>query len=661
MKISYNWLQSFFNKKLPVPEKLADLLTFHSFQVEEVKPCLPAGRKNDEDWILDIDVLPNRSYDCLSHQGIAREISVLLKYPFKLIDYGKKIKESKELISKVIKIEVRDKKLCPRYTSRVIVDVKIGTSPKWIQERLITCGLKPISNVVDIANYVMLETGQPMHAFDADKLRGNRIIVRRAKKGEKIISLDNEKYDLDENVLVIADEKDPVCIAGIKGGINPAIDGQTKRIVLEAANFNPLVIRQGSKKINLRTDASWRFENGLDPNLTQEAINMCAYLIQDIAKGKILKGSIDVYQDKKEIKKINLDTSNVRNLLGINISDKEIVDILKRLDFKTKAMKDKLQVIIPSNRLDISIPEDLIEEIGRIYGFEKIPSQLPDAILIPSKKREDLIYQNKIKDILINLGFNEVYNYSLLSNKESIKLSNPVSQEQKYLRSSLIPLLIKNVKDNKRYFENVRLFEIGKVFNLDKHQVVEKNKLSCIISLDEKKKESQEFYHLKGVIDSLLNKIGISDIWYDDTLKGNRKAEIRVGNDLLGWIEEIEPNIAGLEIDFEKLVQLATEERVYTAPSKYPAVVRDVSVLVDYGTKVVEVLNLINKVGGFLVRDIDLFDIYEGKNIPDNKKNLAFHIIFQSNERTLIDKEVNQLQDLIITALEREGGWEVRK
>jgi len=507
----------------------------------------------------------------------------------------------------------------------------------------------------------MLETGQPMHAFDADKLRGNRIIVRRAKKGEKIISLDNEKYDLDENVLVIADEKDPVCIAGIKGGINPAIDGQTKRIVLEAANFNPLVIRQGSKKINLRTDASWRFENGLDPNLTQEAINMCAYLIQDIAKGKILKGSIDVYQDKKEIKKINLDTSNVRNLLGINISDKEIVDILKRLDFKTKAMKDKLQVIIPSNRLDISIPEDLIEEIGRIYGFEKIPSQLPDAILIPSKKREDLIYQNKIKDILINLGFNEVYNYSLLSNKESIKLSNPVSQEQKYLRSSLIPLLIKNVKDNKRYFENVRLFEIGKVFNLDKHQVVEKNKLSCIISLDEKKKESQEFYHLKGVIDSLLNKIGISDIWYDDTLKGNRKAEIRVGNDLLGWIEEIEPNIAGLEIDFEKLVQLATEERVYTAPSKYPAVVRDVSVLVDYGTKVVEVLNLINKVGGFLVRDIDLFDIYEGKNIPDNKKNLAFHIIFQSNERTLIDKEVNQLQDLIITALEREGGWEVRK
>jgi len=654
MKISYNWLQSFFNKKLPVPEKLADLLTFHSFEVEEVK-------ENNDDWILDIDVLPNRSHDCLSHKGIAREISVLLKYPFKLIDYGKKIKESKELASKVVKIEVEDKKMCSRYTSRVVVDVKIDSSPKWIQDRLITCGLKPISNVVDIANYVMLETGQPMHAFDADKIAGNKIVVRKAKKGEKMVSLDNEKYDLDENVLVIADEKGPVCIAGIKGGINPGIDGQTKRIVLEAANFNLRVIRQGSKKINLRTDASWRFENGLDPNLTQEAIDMCTYLIQKIAKGKVLKGLIDIYQDEREAKKINLDTFKVRSLLGINISDKDIIDILKRLNFKVKKTKNKLQVTVPTIRLDLSIPEDLIEEIGRIYGFEKIPSQLPNAFLIPSKKREDLIYQNKIKDILTNLGFSEVYNYSLLSNKESIKLANPVSQEQKYLRSSLMTLLIKNIKDNKRYFERVRLFEIGKVFYLDKRQVIEKKKLACIISLDEKKKESQEFYHLKGVIDSLLNKIGISDIWYDDTLGKNRKAEIKVGNDLLGYIEEIESNIAGFEIDFEKIVQLATEERVYAAPSKYPAMVRDISVLVDHGTKVVEVLNLINRVGGFLVRDIDLFDIYKGENIPDSKKNLAFHIVFQSDERTLVDSEVNQLRDIIITALEKEGGWEVRK
>ena len=278
MKISYNWLQSFFSKKLPIPEKLADLLTMHSFETEIV------GKENS-DFILDIDVLPNRAHDCLSHNGIAREISVLLGYPFNLVDYGKKIKEdSKKLASQLVKVEVKDKELCPRYVARVIDDVKIGPSPRWIQEKLKACGLRPISNVVDITNYVMLETGQPLHAFDLNKLASGKIIVRRAKKGEKIITLDDEKYDLDENILVIADQKNPVCVAGIKGGRGPEIDAQTKRIVLEAANFNPQIVRQGSKQLKLETDASWRFEREIDSNLAEEAINMTAYLIQDIAK-----------------------------------------------------------------------------------------------------------------------------------------------------------------------------------------------------------------------------------------------------------------------------------------------------------------------------------------------------------------------------------------
>ncbi len=656
MKISYNWLQDLVDKKLPVPEKLADLLTFHSFEVEGIEA-------KGGDWILDIDVLPNRAHDCFSHQGIAREIAVLLKIPFKPIDYSKKIKDSKDLASKIVKVEVKAQELCPRYTARAVVDVKIGASPQWIKDRLKVCGLKPISNIVDIANYVMLGTGQPLHAFDADKLGGNKIIVRRAKKGEKIISLDDEKYDLNENILVIADEKDPVCVAGIKGGIGPGIDGQTKRIILEAANFNPLIIRQASKQLNLRTDASWRFENGLDPNLTQEAIDMCAYLIQEIAGGQIFKGSVDIYPKKTQAKKINFDTGQARKLLGVNIPDKQMIDILKRLGFEVKKLlvrsatpnkvrsrtpNSGLRVIVPTRRLDISIPEDLIEEVGRVYGFEKIPSQFPAATLIPALRRDDLIYQNKVKDILTNLGFTEVYNYSLLNKKESssIELANPVSQEQKYLRTSLIPLLIKNVEDNRKYFERVRLFEIGKVFKLAQKQVKEEKRLAGIIYPD-------DFYRLKGMIDTLLNRIGISDIWYGDL---DDKAEIKVGNDLIGWLDK-----KTFEIDFAKLVELATEERIYTAPSKYPAMVRDVSLLVEQGTKVVEVLNLINRVGNKLVRDVDLFDIYQGENIPENKKNLAFHIIFQSAERTLTDKEVNQLQNKIIKALEDEGGWEVRK
>jgi len=668
MKISYNWLQSFFSKKLPVPKKLADLLTMHSFETEIVG-------KNNSDCILDIDVLPNRAHDCLSHHGIAREISILLGYSFNLVDYEKKIKEDfKELANKLVKVEVKNKELCPRYVARVIDDVKIGLSPKWIQEKLRACGLRPISNVVDIANYVMLETGQPLHAFDLDKLASGRIIVRQAKKGEKIITLDNESYELDENVLVIADQKNPVCIAGIKGGKGPEIDTQTKRIVLEAANFEPQIIRQGSKQLKLETDASWRFEREIDPNLAEEAINMAAFLIQDIAKGKVLKGIVDVFPQKVNSKIVNLDIENVNSLLGANISNKDIIKILEKLDFKVKTVKNKLSVSIPTRRIDISIPEDLIEEIGRIYGFEKIKSKLPKASLIPPVRNENLIYRNKVRHIFINSGFSEVYNYSFVSEKDFVEVANPVSQEQRYLRSNLTVNLLKNVKENKKYFKEVRLFEIGKVFYYaknDKNKIKEINKLGAILSLDEKNNQAQEFYRLKGLIDSLLNKLRISDIWYDDAIEKNdllipdfchinKRAQIKVGNDCLGWITSIDSRVAAFEIDFNKLVELATEERIYFPPSKYPSVVRDIALLVDRETKVITVMNLINLSGGALITDIDLFDIYEGKNIPDRKKSLAFHIIYQSNDHTLTDKEVNNIHQKVVEVLKEEG-WEIRE
>jgi len=685
MKISYNWLQSFFNKKLLIPEKLAELLTMRSFETEVIG-------KNKSDYILDIDVLPNRAHDCLSHIGIAREISVLLGYSLNLINYNKKLKEnSKELASKLIKVEVKNKELCLRYTARVIDNVKINPSPDWIQERLRSCGLRPINNVVDITNFVMLETGQPLHAFDYDKLVSGKIIVRNAKKGEKIISLDNEEYNLDENILVIADEKKPVCIAGIKGGKGPEIDAQTKRIVLEAANFDFQIIRQGSKQLKLETDASWRFERELDPNLTEEAINEAAYLIQDIAKGKVLKGIVDVFNKKIIPKIVVLEIEKVNNLLGVKITKKEIINILKKLDFHTKIIGSKLNVSIPTRRIDISIPEDLIEEIGRIYGFEKIKSKLPKASLISPVRNENLFYKNKIRNIFINSGFSEAYNYSFINDKKYsinknnqnlVEISNPVSQEQKYLRPNLILNLLYNIKDNKRFFNEVRLFEIGKVFSkINKNKIEEINKLGAVL-LDENKKQTQEFYYLKGIIDSLLNKLRISDIWYDDAIEENdlsipdfcdknRRAQIKVGNDCLGWIAEIDNSalnqigidseIAAFEIDFNKLVTLATEERMYLPPSKFPSVVRDIAILTNKDTKIVEVMNLINASGGALVKDIDLFDIYQGDNIPDSKKSLAFHIIYQSDEHTLTDKEVNNIHQKIVNALKKEGGWEIRE
>jgi len=658
MKVSYDWLQSFFEKKpqggkLPGPAKLADWLTMYSFETELIE-------KIGRDYLLDVDILPNRAHDCLSHIGVAKEIAALLKIPLASVDYAKKIKEDKtEPAARLVKVQVKESELCPRYTARAIVDVKVGLSPDWLAKRLKVCGLRPINNIVDIANYAMLETGQPLHAFDADKLVASgaeqkTIIVRRAKKREKITTLDEGKYDLDENILVIADEKDPVCIAGIKGGKNPGVEAKTTRVILEAANFSPQFTRQASRRLKLKTDASWRFENELDPNLTEKGIDLAAYLIQSIAGGRVLTGRVDVYPVKRKPQKIRLDLNKVRSLLGAALSSKEIADILKRLSFGVKPFKKSaLEITVPTERLDVNIPEDLVEEIGRVYGLAKIPSQLPLVALIPPRLSEDVVYRNQVSDILTHLGFSEVYNYSFVSDGGSAELLNPLNQEQRYLRPNLAANLLKNIDNNKRYFKEIALFEIGRVFKREKDGVMERKKLGAAIW-------PVDFYRLKGVIEALLNKLRISDIWFDDAFEekedGLKKAEVKVGNDLLGWVG------AGVfELDFEKLAELATEERIYLPPSKYPAMIRDISVLVEPGTKVGEALNLIDAAGGPLVRDVDLFDLYEGDKVADGKKSFAFHIIFQSDDRTLTDKEVNKLQDKIIKALEEEGGWEVRK
>lgn len=690
MKISYNWLQDLIKEKLPKPEKLVDLLTMHSFETEIIG-------KERNDYVLEVDVLPNRAHDCFSHQGIARELAAILGYKINLIDYGGQIKKTDKSIADYLSVEVKDRNLCLRYTARMIMNVSVKPSPKWMQNRLLICGLRPINNVVDITNYVMLETGQPLHAFDADKLSKNKfgkskIIVRRAQKGEKITTLDNEQYNLDENVLLIADEEKSLCIAGIKGGMGPEIDDNTNNIILEAANFAPTFIRRASQELKLKTDASLRFEHGLDPNLTKEAIDMAATFINDVANGEIAEGIADTYPKKNNPRKIKLSIEETNKLLGVNLSVKDIVNILKQLGFDVSAEnKNNLMATIPTRRIDILMPEDLIEEIGRMYGYENIPSRFPRVALVPPIINEDVICQNKVRDILCGFGFNEVYNYSfigendlqLYNNKLNlIEVANPISRDQKYLRPDLLINLIKNIKDNKKYFNEIKLFEIGRIFFGNNSALNEIKKLGAIISLDAKDgKAAHNFYTLKGVVDSLLNKLRISDQWYDDELSPDtlvpdlyhpiRRAEIKVGDDCLGWIGEFDQSItsklgikseaAGFEIFFDKLVELATEERIYLPPSKYPAMVRDISVLVDRNVRVAEIENLINAAGGVLIRDVDLFDIYEDEESAEGQKSIAFHIIYQSDDHNLTDKEVNAVHEKIIKALEDEGGWEVRK
>ncbi len=661
MIFSYNWLQSFFGKKLPEPEKLAEVLTMHAFEVESID-------KKDNDWVLDIAVTPNRGSDCFCHFGIAREIAAILRY--KIQDTKYKTQEDRKIKAKdFIKIEVEDKKACPRYTARVITDIRVGFSPKYIRERLEVCGLQFINNVVDIANYVMLETGQPLHAFDLDKLEGKKIIVRRANKNEKIITLDNQKFDLDKDILVIADAKNPVAIAGIKGGKNPEIDEKTKTIVIESANFDYSVIRQASRKLNLKTDASWRFEHSIDPNITEMAINRTAYLIQETVKGKIASGLIDVYPQKVLPKKIKLDLNYVEKLLGIKISQKEVIKILESLGLKIKNHKSNiLNVEIPTFRKDLSIPEDLIEEIGRIYGYEKIKPILPMSSLIPPQKNEDIFWQNMVKNILKELSFSETYNYSFVSQRDKeifslqnlLELKNPMNEDQKYLRPNLIVNLIRNIENNRRNYSRINIFEIGKIYQPG----LEKTALGGIIFQKENK---GLFYELKGMIDLLLNKLGISDIMYQPNshilLHPNKSAQIKANKEIIGFLGEtrMDKNICVFEIDFDKLQKVSSEEQEYRPISIFPSAVRDLAVLVSQKTKVVDVLNIINAAGGAIVRDVDLFDIYGGGELPEGKKNFAFHIVYQSENHTLSSKEIEDIHKKIIKALEKDPEWQVRK
>jgi len=696
MKISYNWLKEYL-PKLPKPEKLAELLTAHSFEVKEIT-------KTAKDYILDIDILPNRAHDCLSYIGVARECAAILKLKVKSPAKGearhrrqnpKLIEDKKLKTADFIKVEVQDTEGCPRYTAKVITDIKVGTSPKWLKERLEAIGQNTINNIVDAANYIMFETGQPLHAFDYEKLSGKKIIVRKAKKGEKITTLDNEDYELSSDILVIADIESPLALAGIKGGKKAEITSKTRTIVLESANFNYASIRNTSKKIGLRTEASIRFEYDLDPNLASEAINQVAALIKEIAGGKVAKGIVDVYPKKVYPVKINLDLKKAEHVIGAEISKQEAVSKLKSLGFE---IDNSLKVTVPTIRRDIKIQEDLIEEIARLIGYDDIKPKAPLGFIGITKTDDVLIITNKVKTILEGAGFNEVYNFSFVGEEDLhkikvnpqnyIELENPLSADLKYLRKDLMINLLKNVKDNYKQFignDNlIKIFELGNVYShpAGGQPEAERKMLAGAIVRQAEKIKGENFYELKGILDSLFVKLGINDYWYDDfkatpeytdKVLWNKAAaaEIKIGDKEIGFLGEINSDIlnnfnikrkvAMFNLNFGVLLNLVSEELIYRSPSPYPAAVRDLAVLVDKGDRVGDVIKIIDDAGGELVQDVDLFDMYEGEEIPGGKKNLAFHIVFQSYEKTLKDEEIDKIFRKIIKELEKNNNWRVRK
>jgi len=687
MLFSYNWLSDYIRSNLPSAEKLADSLTMHSFEVEGLE-------SKNNDFILDIDILPDRAHDCLCHLGIAREIGVILNK--KNIDYNdldkKGLSQAKGSLNKV-EVKFEDDSLVPRYSAIVIEGIEIKESPQWVKDRLLSVGLSPVNNVVDLTNFVMLETGQPLHAFDYDKIKKHRLKIRKAKKGEKITTLDGEKRELKKGVLIAEDgEKRIIDLVGIIGGKLSEVSSNTKNIVLQAANFDRKSIYLGAKEMKVSTPASDIYSQGIDPNLTKTALERTYFLLKKTGDNVKINQIIDNYPHQRKPKRVRLNYVYLSKIIGKKIERKKVKSILTRLGFSVVEEKHpNLIVEAPTYRLDVSIPEDLVEEIVRIIGFNKISPSFPVLSISPPQKNFNLFWKKKIQDILKELGFAEVYSYSFFGDKEAdafgfkqkrlAELENPISIENKYLRGSLIPNLVKAVRDNqKSHFEEIKLFEIGKIFN--GKDFSEKNMIGAVLSTKEKEESQENFYKLKGIIDSLLNKLGISEVWYDDvkatpeetTKKTWRKklcAEVKVGNEEIGFIGEINPkiykefktsgNIVAFDLDFEKVKELATEEQEYNPISSYPAAVRDLAVLVPLEVKVAEVLNEINALGGELVRDVDLFDVYTGEEISGNRKNLAFHIIYQSSERTLTSNEIDKIHNKIIKGLDSKSQWEVRK
>ncbi|MFA5386368.1 MAG: phenylalanine--tRNA ligase subunit beta [Candidatus Paceibacterota bacterium] len=644
MKFSYTLLKKLV-PGLKNKQQVIDALNMHAFEAADL------GKDT-----IDVSIYPNRFSDAASHFGLAQELSAILNLELKLpkTKLQKSVKNSKKF-----SVTIRDKNLCPRYIGQYFENVKVGQSPKWMQDILKNCGLRPINNIVDITNYVMLEIGEPMHAFDYDKLTSGSIIIRRAEKGEKIITLDNEAYKLDSDVLVIADSKNPLAIAGIKGGKKAEITKDTKRIILEAANFDGVNIYKTHKAIGLVTDAAVRFSHNISSVLPVLAINRGRELLEEIADAKPGE-MIDVLAKSIAKKVIRFDVEKFNKLIGVKSDATKIIDILKRLGFnivlnsRTK-LPDSFLVEVPPVRTDVEIFEDLAEEVARIIGYNNLRALPPYVHLSPSGFEDEIVLKDKIRNILMGLGLDEVYNYSFSSQKNGVELLNPIAEDKKYLRPSLISLLAQNITDNFRFLNEVKIFEIGKVFTGNKNAV--KETLYLGLAVGHKNKKVQEtFSELKGMIEELFKRIGLVDFTFGE---GKDRVEIYSNNETIGWAEhEKNANIA--EMNLEKILEFVEEEFEYEPLSKFPAATRDISVLVKSSARIGDIMQEIESVDPILINDIDLIDEYEGEHFEENKKSLTFRIVFQHKDRTLTDKEVDEKMARIHSVLSDKFNAQIR-
>jgi phenylalanyl-tRNA synthetase beta chain len=682
MKISIEWLKDYVEIN-ESPEKLQEDLTTIGLLVESIDEVHGTP-------VLDIEVTSNRP-DCLSHVGIAREVAAFyhrsLRYP--------PVQEMLTISSDTVpyEIEIKDKDLCPRYVALVLDGIKVDASPSWMQKRLEAAGMRPLNNIVDITNYVLLELGHPLHAFDYDVLRQGKIVVARARDGQKMETLDGVDRLLDSEMLLINDGDGPVGIAGVMGGLNSEISLSTKRVLLESAYFQPVSIRRTSKKLGLSTEASYRFERGADWENTMSSIARTCYLIEQFAGGHIAGSLKDVYPVRKDPVRILLRRDHATALLGVDVSSEFIESTLQRLDFKIERQGDNAwEVQCPTSRADMELEADLIEELARFFGYQDIPATLPPSKTVGTHSP---IYnvENSVRNFMVGQGFSEAINLSFASESdhrefppltgERIGVKNPLTEETQFMRSVLAPGLIRSAKRNFNYGRRlIRLFEIGKTFSPGDGGVpVERNKLG-ILGTGEFAEQNWispstdfGFFHLKGLISALMQSIRIRSFEILPTdevawLNPTEASILKVGNEIVGVLGSLAHSLEDkyklkqpvyiAEIDFEALASSAFSPLSYRALSRFPSVERDMSIVVNQNLAYWEIRRKIEELELPELVDVALMDVYEGKSIPGGKVSLTLRLTFQDPERTLTIDRVQDFVDTILSILKQTFGAELR-
>lgn len=638
-----------------------------------------------EDYIFHVAITANRS-DCLSNIGIAREAGIAegknIRYPETQIAEDRSIEKPD--------VTINDPDLCLRYSGRIVRDVKVGESPEWLKEALTKYGARPINKIVDITNYVMFELGQPMHAFDLNKLSGKRIIARRAKTGEKIKTLDSKEYELNSNMLVIADTDKAVAIAGVMGGANSEVDENTTDILLESAFFSAVSVRKTAKKLGIKTESSYRFEREIDPDATVMALDFAASLVSELCGGKISPFN-DVYPKNIPKAFVTVRKSFVDRVLGFSIDIKEIERIFQLLEFSYKREGETFNVTFPSFRRDCTREIDVVEEIVRAYGYENIPETMRPILTIEGNFSSRERSEDVVKKLMSGFGFNEAYNFafmnheqfkSVLNPDEMFTIRNPFSMEFDALRTSLFPSLINNLKtNNERSNFDVSLFEVGKVFKNVSGAFSESKNLGILLSGKVgianwiSKPETADFYYMKGIVEEFfkaLKKSGKISYQADSYpyLHPGKTASILLNNEKIGYFGELHPDLVFqydlkenayfAEINLDQL-DLAGEQRITCSRvSKYPAVERDLAFVVDRPLEAGKISEIILSQSK-LVKSVKVADVYTGKPIPEGKKSVAFSFIIQSDEKTLTDEEIRGIMNGIIEQAKNKTGASLRE